>query len=310
MAITSIGYDGTVDETQFGSLIKYSASSEFGVSSQNAFYASVVAGQHLQVKIKGGTLDDPAAAWTSGLVDVMDADETLQLENITSGSRWDLIAMRRNYQPPGGESKLVVIKGGSSKSIPARNTNSGVLEDQPLWLVKVQAGSSIVTEFVDLRIWARNGGVVANDDMVRGLLYKLGTEININGKVWQLVPGPNQTASWELIRGAVSPWINVAPSSNYNAIQGIQVRTNGDRTEMRATLQRKTGKIPKDRFERLCKLPATQGGYAYTRQPLAGYANEAGVSLTLVINRDGAIDIGAAGGDATDVYIDTSWFNE
>lgn len=196
MAITSVGYDGTVDEIQFEKIMGYSAHSKYGVNTSGAFAASTVAGQVLQVKIKGNQGTFPAAAWTAGVVDLMDTDETVQIEPATSGSRWDLIALRRDYQPPGGETALTVVKGTGRKTIPSRETNAGVLDDQPLWLVRVDAGKSTVSEYVDLRVWARNGGCTARHDLVRSYMGITGTQIEINGTLWLRRVGKSGDEEW------------------------------------------------------------------------------------------------------------------
>lgn len=212
MAITSVGYDGTVDEKQFEMIMGYSAHSSFGVHGPMAFAASNVAGQTLQVRLAAGN------AWTSGVVDVMDAASTVQLPAPpASGSRWDMIVLRRNYQPPGGTTSLAVIKGTSSKTLPARETNAGILSDQPLWLCRIDAGSGIVNEYIDLRVWARNGGCTANHDLVRSYMGHTGTMIYINGIHWLLRVGANNTVEWvkpiELAMAAAST--DIATANTY-----------------------------------------------------------------------------------------------
>lgn len=189
MAITSVGYDGTVDEKQFEKIMGYSTYSKYGVHASGAFAASNVAGQVLQVQIAAGT------AWTSGVVDTMDTPDTVQLEP-TSGTRWDLIVLRRNYQPPGGTTTLAVVKGGASMVLPVRENNPGVLDDQPLWLVKVESGKSVPSQYVDLRVWARSGGCTAKHDLVRSYLSSLGTMIEINGVLWLSRVGANGQGEW------------------------------------------------------------------------------------------------------------------
>lgn len=217
MAITSVGYDGTVDEKQFEAIMGYSAHSSFGVNGPIAFAATNVAGQTLQVRLAAGN------AWTSGVVDVMDAASTVQLEAPpASGSRWDMIVLRRNYQPPGGTTSLEVIKGTSSKTLPARETNSGVLSDQPLWLCRIDAGSGIVNEYIDLRVWARNGGCAANHDLVRSYMGHPGTMIYINGILWLLRVGPNGVTEW------VKPIeLAMAAASTDNSTANTYVKRNG-----------------------------------------------------------------------------------
>ncbi|MGP5219437.1 hypothetical protein [Arthrobacter rhombi] len=248
MAITSVGYDGTVDEIQFEKIMGYSAHSKYGVNSSGAFAASTVAGQVLQVKIKGNQGTFPAAAWTAGVVDLMDTDETVQLEPATSGSRWDLITLRRDYQPPGGETAFAVVKGTGRKAIPARETNAGVLDDQPLWLVRVDAGKSTPSEYVDLRVWARNGGCTANHDLVRSYMGFTGTQIEINGTLWLRRVGSKGTEEWmKLIDPSVledSGWISKAPASGWNGPGSyVRYRRQGIITEFRIRITRTGGSI-------------------------------------------------------------------
>lgn len=246
MAIVSVGYDGSVDETQFEKIMGYSASSKFGVNSLGAFKASTVAGQVLQVRLSsaGGS----ATAWTAGVVDAMDADATVQLESPASGTRWDLIVLRRDYQPPGGSTSLAVVQGGSAKAIPTREVASGVLEDQPLWLVRVDAGSAVPAQYVDLRVFARNGGCTANDDMVREYMGSLGTMIEVNGILWLRRVSTSGIEEWaKLLDFTDSGWVFGARSGTGWTSGGgdyIYSRLKNGTVEVRVRLTRNGPDIP------------------------------------------------------------------
>lgn len=190
MAITSIGYDGTVDEVEFSKLMAYSASSEYGVNAPGSFKASSVAGQVRLVALA------PGIAWTSGLVDEMTDSQTVSFDPVPSGERWDMIVLRRDWQPPGGNTTLEVIKGGATKVLPSRYNNRGVRDDQPLWMVRLTSTSSVPVEYVDLRVFARSGGATANDDLVRSYVNVTGTWIEINGKIWIYRVGSNGVNEW------------------------------------------------------------------------------------------------------------------
>lgn len=235
MAITSVGYDGTVDEKQFESIMGYSSSSLFGVNVGGAFAASSVAGQVLQVRVAAGT------AWTAGVADVMDTAATLQVgAPPASGSRWDMIVLRRDYQPVGGTTSLQVIKGTSSKTLPSRATTSGVLTEQPLWLIRVDAGRSTVAEFIDLRVWARNGGCTANHDLVRSYMGLDGTMIEINGLLWQRRIGSNGLSEWALILDSSDTgWIQGTPRSGWGGSNSyIRYRRKSGSVEIRGRINR------------------------------------------------------------------------
>lgn len=190
----SYGYDGSADETAFHKIMDYSASSRYGVNTPSAFKATNVAGQALQVSLAAGT------AWCAGVVDIMPTAQTVQLNAATS-TRWDMVVLRRDWQPTIGVTTIEVIQGTSAKELPSRNNNGGVIDDQPLWLLRIEPGQSVPAEFVDLRLWARTGGVSAKDDLVRSYLQTTGTEVEINGRVWKYRNGVNDTNEWVELPG-------------------------------------------------------------------------------------------------------------
>lgn len=192
MAITSVGYDGTVDEVQWATMVPKVGGYEYGVNGAGDFAVSQVAGTRM-ISVAAGL------AWGRGVMDVSDTAAVIQLETVATGSRYDLIALRRSWGPAnGGPSEIVVIKGTSSKAIPSgRQANPGVSDDQPLALVRVQAGSASIPEIIDLRVWGRNGGqLFAKDDLVRSYMNSVGTEICVGSTEWQRIAGANNVAEW------------------------------------------------------------------------------------------------------------------
>lgn len=192
MAITSVGYDGTVDEVQWASMVSKVGGYEYGVDKASDFAVTQSAGTRM-ISIAAGL------AWGRGVMDISDAAAVIQLDAVATGTRYDLVALRRSWGPAnGGPSELVIIKGTSAKAIPAgRNTNPGVSDDQPLALVRVQAGSASIPEIIDLRVWGRNGGrLYAKNDLVRSYLTSVGTEISVDGTLWQRIVAANDVASW------------------------------------------------------------------------------------------------------------------
>lgn len=217
MAITSVGYDGTVDEVQWASMVSKVGGYEYGVDKPGDFAVTQSAGTRM-ISIAAGL------AWGRGVMDISDAAAVIQLEPVTTGSRYDLIALRRNWGPAsGGPSELVVIKGTSSKAIPSgRQSNPGVIDDQPLALVRVQAGSASIPEIIDLRVWGRNGGqMYAKDDLVRSYLTSIGTQINVNGIMRERVVGANNTAAWKLVGAEDLPQERRAGSNVFTSGWGI-----------------------------------------------------------------------------------------
>ena len=135
-----------------------------------------------------------------GITDKTVENDTIQLDTIASGSRWDLIVCRRDWTPTAGESKFMKINGGSTAVIPGgRQVGPGNIDDQPLALVQVTAGQTQPTAIIDLRTWAGDGGgLIANDDLVRSFLNSTGTRIFVTstGIDWIRKVGANDTPEW------------------------------------------------------------------------------------------------------------------
>lgn len=195
VTFTSYGYDTTTGnpytEIAWADAHPLIGSGMYGVRSGSDWKVTAVTGADRTVSIA------PGFGWGYGVIDQTVANDTIQLDTITSGSRWDLIAARRDWTPTAGESKFVKINGGSTKAIPGgRLVTQGQIDDQPLALVQVTAGQTQPTAIVDLRCWATNGGVVAKDDLAKNYLNRLGTELYINGTEWRYIPGANDVPGW------------------------------------------------------------------------------------------------------------------
>jgi hypothetical protein len=242
MAIISAGYDGSVDEVQFAQMISKVGTTEYGVSDRGEFRVTAVAGQDRTLNISDGT------AWGMGVFDVSDSNVTVQLDPVTSGSRWDLIVLHRDWQPPGGATTVKVIKGGSSMVIPARANTPGVQDDQPIALVRVQAGSTSIAEIVDLRVWARNGGALARHDLVRSYFKAPGTVLEIFGTIWISTLSTNGTQMWVNLAdidntGWMTSGISLAYSTFFWRVEDYKLRRKNKRFEGRINLTYKGSTI-------------------------------------------------------------------
>ena len=194
MAFTSIGYDGTVNERQWAELVPNAGASTYGVKGAGDLKVTAVPGQPLMVSAAAGT------AWGHGVIDTEVANTTITCDSITSGVRWDLIAVRRDWQPlAGGPTALVKVTGSADQAIPgspARKITPGVQDDQPIALVQWTAGQTQPTKIIDLRCWAGNGGMIANDVLALTYLNKPGASVTIAGVEWNCVVGDNDTVAW------------------------------------------------------------------------------------------------------------------
>jgi len=223
VAILSTFYDtsaGTpaslVTEVKWAKAHPHIGASEYGVDGPGDFKVTTHPSTPYAVNVAGGK------AWGHGVLDESDGVVTVVCDAPAVGvTRWDLISVRRDWTPlAGGPTSVTKVVGGSSKEIPAARENTpGTLDDQPLYLAKWVGGQTQPMELVDLRVWAGNGGMFAQDDLVRTYLKRIGSEVNIKGAIWRLAVGANDTLAWvkdsEIgkipIFGAGNPRLGSAP---------------------------------------------------------------------------------------------------
>ena len=230
MAFTSIGYDGSVNEKQWAELIPSAGSSAYGVTEADDLKVTAVPGQPLTVSVASGS------GWGHGVLDTETANTTIACEAITSGTRWDLIALRRNWQPlAGGPTSVVKVTGTSTKELPGgRKVVPGVEDDQPLALVQWTAGQTQPSAIVDLRCWAGNGGLVAVDPMVKLYLNKIGTRVSLPGSEWKLMVGDNDLPTWVEL-GAATNHLPIQVN-NYSITGSIDSEVVGTRRRVTVDL--------------------------------------------------------------------------
>lgn len=167
MAITSYGFPGTIDSVQWAKLAE-ELGAAYSVLDRDDWKVSVVVGPDRTVAVAAGT------AFGRGVMDVNSAPINIQLPTVASGVRYDLICARRNWGTPA--TTATYVQGTSTAAIPAgRNATPGTLDDQPLALVKITAGSTVPVIEADLRMLPSKVTSVFD---LRGLVDpKLGDEI-------------------------------------------------------------------------------------------------------------------------------------
>lgn len=230
MAITSSGYDGTVDEVQWAKMARHNGV-EYAVAGPGDWKVSAQAGIDRGIKIAAGT------GFGHGILDVSDAEVTMQMNTVGSGSRWDLVTMRRDWQPPGGTSVFTKVTGSATKVIPGgRLYNPGVLDDQPIALVQSTAGQTAVTAIVDLRTKASK--IISADDLIALPSAPVGTIANVQGDwferkldatlnpAWVSVLSTNKlvTKTGTQVIGAQVGWAMGAPLVNRALFDGRTVQ--------------------------------------------------------------------------------------
>lgn len=188
MAITSAGYDGSVDEVQWAGLAAF-LGTPYAVANSGDWAVTTVAGADRTVRVAVGV------GYGHGVRDASSTTVDLQLPTIASGTRWDLIAARRNWQPAAGTTTFVVVTGTSAQAIPAgRLVNAGVQDDQLLALVQVTAGQTVPTAVIDLR--AQTSKVLTVASLLALPNAPLGTVARVAGRDYYREPNGAGTLEW------------------------------------------------------------------------------------------------------------------
>jgi hypothetical protein len=280
VTFTSHGYDTTTGnpytEIAWADAHPLIGSGTYGVRSGSDWAVTAVTGADRTVSI------EPGFGWGSGVTDQTVANETIQLDTVTSGSRWDLIVARRDWTPTAGETKFMKINGGSTKAIPGgRLMTPGGIDDQPLALVQVTAGQTQPTAIVDLRCWANNGGMVAKDELVKGYLNKLGTELYIGGVQWRYVPGANDVPEWVSSDTTQAAADITTFGTGFTPLTGghkPRVRRNGNMVHLVGAVQRTTGD-----FGNILTVPAAFRGAAGVTVFVGSGVSSNGIAYQLVL---------------------------
>lgn len=221
MATKSFGYPGSVDAAALAVWLPMVSSGQYSVAGAGDWRVSARSGADRGITIAKGT------GAGDGIMDVVDADiNNLVLPAAASGGQWFMVVARRNWST--NATTFVVVAGTSEKKLPARQNNKGVLSDQPLALCRVLANSTVVSEFVDLRVWGRNGGQFALDELVKSYLTEIGTSLIIgNARHDLILVGLSPVWRKSSLGGAVSydhgDWVNNRVSTVSTSADGNNI---------------------------------------------------------------------------------------
>lgn len=183
----SLGYAGSITETTGKDYWNRIGASKYGVVGSGDLKVSTTTGDRMLLIASG-------IAWGHNIQDELQTSVSVQLNSVASGSRWDLVVVRRDVT---AGTSIEVVQGTGSKVLPSLTTTAASHGDQPLALCRVQAGSTTVQEIVDLRCWAANGGVYAADLLARDYLNIPGARVRIGGIHYEYVPDANGAFFWE-----------------------------------------------------------------------------------------------------------------
>lgn len=206
MSITSVGYAGTVGDAQWAEMMPRLGAT-YSVNNYTSFRVTAAAGTRT-VQVAAGS----ASGW--GVYATSDSAQPLTLASVPSGTRWDMIVLRRNWATK--ETTIAVVQGGSAKALPGRNVTPGTLDDQPLALVRLAAGSTSIQEIVDLRCAANNNGLMAWDDLARSYLTYIGTSLRIDKINWYRMTDGNGSAVWISDDMTDTGWVNITKNSGWS----------------------------------------------------------------------------------------------
>jgi hypothetical protein len=188
MAITSVGYDGTIGETEWAKLASF-IGTPYAVAGTADYATAINVSADRTVTVSAGT------AYGHGVYDVNSAPVNVQCDTIVSGSRWDLICIRRNWVPAGGTTTVIKVNGNASRIVPSgRSQTPGVQDDQPIALVQITAGSTLPTAVVDLRVFASK--VLTVNDLIALPTPALGVEAVVGGIRYRRDLDSTGSAAW------------------------------------------------------------------------------------------------------------------
>lgn len=172
MAITSYGYPGSIDAKAWaqhawmlGSVYAVAGDADWRVSATPS-----------------GVTVAPGVAHGRGVTDVSDAPVPVALTPPGSGSRYWLVALRRTWQTTNATTVVAVDLGSSQPgAIPMgapRNSEPGVIDDQPLALVSWVSGATSFS-VVDLRLVGPGKAQAAASPLVLPLVDHPGHVVRI-----------------------------------------------------------------------------------------------------------------------------------
>lgn len=142
----------------------------------------------------------PGKAWGNGVFDDVTGTTAVTSATPAQGvTRWDLITIRRDWQPTGGgPSSFKAVSGTATQGIPStRENRPGIVADQPLYLVQWVGGTTTPKATIDLRCWAGAGGVEIKHTLARSYLDQPGNAVKLGQSLWRFEPVGNSSWDWK-----------------------------------------------------------------------------------------------------------------
>ncbi|MCT1363973.1 hypothetical protein [Microbacterium sp. p3-SID131] len=215
MTITSVGYAGTITDSNWRRMATAAVGSLYGVDDFTSFRVTAGPGDRALAIADGG-------AFGLGVRDESDTPIVLNGDPVASGSRWDLVVLRRDWNAK--ETTPLIIAGSPTKALPDRYTGWGTMNDQPLALVRFAAGQSTAQEIVDLRCIPADAGVVAFDPLTLSYLDRVGTQVRIGDTLWTRTVNATGSPLWVSTDLTDTGWVNVPLGPKWVAVSGYPLR--------------------------------------------------------------------------------------
>lgn len=245
MAITSVGYAGAIAPNVDWAHLQYVLGQEYFVSSEAAVRVTPVSTGTREVDIASGYFGG------QGVLDFNSAAFRLQLPTVASGTTYFMIVARRTWGVTQATS-FVAINAGTGAVLPARNTDPGNIDDQPIALVPLTAGQTVPGTPIDLRAigHSKGGPYSAFSILTLSYLTRVGTVVRVGNDTWTRIVNSSYVATWEKDPGvfgrialpnasssgvivtatgwtAGSPMVNVGVSDGNAVHVDLQVRRTG-----------------------------------------------------------------------------------
>lgn len=233
MTLTPVGYAGEITDDNWRVMATATIGAMYGVDDFASFRATAGSGDRAISLAPGG-------AFGLGVRDFSDAPITLTGAPVSTGSRWDMVVLRRDWDA--GTTTPLIITGSATKVLPTRNTGFGAVNDQPIALVRFAAGQSVAQEIVDLRCIPGDGGVVAFDPLTLTYLDRVGTQVRIGDTLWTRTVNGAGSPLWIPTDVTDTGWVNVSLGPSWLAVAGYPLRARrvGAEAEIRGAVKQTT----------------------------------------------------------------------
>lgn len=210
--IESIGYDGTVDEVDWASLVG-GFGATFVVLGLNSWKPGTT------TAVARGITVQPGVGAGRGVLDTLSGDPVvLSADAVTSGpTRYDTLVATRNWAT--NTTTFQLRKGGTTLGIAPLTTNPGVEDDHPIAVYAITGGSAVLA--ADLRMWrGGGGGLVAAHQLALQVIPSPGSRVWVGDREFVLIPTSAGSAEWvtslQVPDLARRGWISPIPRTNYD----------------------------------------------------------------------------------------------